>query len=53
MIKPRRILLFLFIGLIVTSALAMNLSDYGGVAMIILVLFFEVCIHGLDMSVRC
>lgn len=52
-IKPRRILLFLFVGLIVTAALAMNLSDYSGVAMIILVLFFEVCINGFGMSVRC
>ena len=41
-VKPRRILLFLFLGLIVTSALSMNLSGYSGVEMVVLVLFFEV-----------
>lgn len=55
-VKPRRILLFLFLGLIISSALSMNLSGYSGVAMIVLVLFFEsgifsttfaMCIRGL------
>ncbi|MCJ1468038.1 hypothetical protein MMC07_006664 [Pseudocyphellaria aurata] len=55
-VKPRRILLFLFLGLIITSVLSMNLSGYTGVAMIVLVLFFEsgifsttfaMCIRGL------
>lgn len=44
-IKPRRVLMFLYIGVIVTSVLAMNVSGYSGVAMIILVLFFEVTFH--------
>ncbi len=47
-VKPRRILLLLFVGAIITSILAMNLTGYGGVAMIILVAFFEV-----GVSCRC
>lgn len=41
-VKPRRILLFLFVGLIITSILCMKISGYNGVAMIILTMFFEV-----------
>ena len=47
LIKPRRILLILFIGAIVTSALAMSLDGYKGVAMIVLALFFESGIFSL------
>lgn len=47
LIKPRRILLVLFIGAIITSALAMNLDGYKGVAMIVLILFFESGIFSL------
>ena len=46
-IRPRRILLVLYIGVIVTSALAMNLGGYKGVAMIVLILFFESGIFSL------
>ena len=47
LVAPREILLFLFAGLIVTSALAMNLTGDAGVAMIILIYFFEVShLHG-------
>ncbi len=42
LIAPRWILLFLFAGLIVTSALAMNLTGHAGISMIILIYFFEV-----------
>lgn len=49
-IKPRRILLLLFIGSIVTSALAMSLDGYEGVAMIVLALFFESGIFSLIYS---
>ena len=41
-VKPRRILLLLFIGAIITSALAMHLTGDGGVAIIVLIVFFEV-----------
>lgn len=41
-IKPRWILLFLYTGLIITSALAMSTTGYTGVSMILLVFFFEV-----------
>ncbi|KAI4092124.1 MAG: hypothetical protein L6R37_007628 [Teloschistes peruensis] len=46
---PRWILMFLYVCLVITCALAMKLTGYAGVAMIVLVLFFEVggpC-HGL------
>ena len=46
-IKPRRILLLLFLGSIVTSALAMSVDGYTGVAMVVLVLFFESGIFSL------
>lgn len=52
-IKPRRILLFLFLGLIITSVLSMNLSGYSGVAMIVLVLFFEVLLVTLIVAWEC
>ncbi|KAL8646876.1 MAG: hypothetical protein Q9226_006672 [Calogaya cf. arnoldii] len=39
---PRWIVIFLYIGLIITCTLAMNLTGYAGVAMIVLILFFEV-----------
>ena len=60
-IKPRRLLLILFIGAIITSALAMNLDGYKGVAMIVLILFFEsgifslifaISLHGLGVHVK-
>ena len=47
LIKPRRILLLLFIGVIITSALAMSLNGYKGVAMVVLALFFESGIFSL------
>ena len=47
LVKPRRILLFLFVGAIVTSVLAMSVEGYSGVAMIVLVLFFESGIFSL------
>lgn len=40
--EPRLILMFLYICLIITSTLAMNLTGHAGVAMIVLILFFEV-----------
>ena len=40
--EPRWILMCLYICLIITSTLAMNLTGYAGVAMIVLILFFEV-----------
>ena len=40
--SPSWILLFLYAGTIVTSALAMNLTGYAGIAMIILTYLFEV-----------
>ena len=61
LIKPRRILLVLYIGVIVTSALAMNLDGYKGVAMIVLILFFEsgifslifaMSLHGLGVHTK-
>ena len=51
LIKPRRILLLLFIGAIVTSALAMSLDGYSGVAMIVLALFFESGIFSLIYAI--
>lgn len=50
-IKPRRLLLILFIGAIVTSALAMNLEGYKGVAMLVLILFFESGIFSLIFAI--
>lgn len=50
-VKPRRILLFLFAGLIVTSILCMKISGYAGVAMIILTMFFEVS-NFLDLQFK-
>ena len=41
--KPSHILLFLSMGMIVTSALAMSLVGPAGIAMIVLCQFFEVC----------
>ena len=40
-IKPRYVLMALLIGMTVTSALAMTLTDRAGIAMIILIQFFE------------
>lgn len=51
LIKPRRILFLLFIGAIVTSALAMSFDGYKGVAMIVLVLFFESGIFSLVFAI--
>ncbi|KAL9019309.1 MAG: hypothetical protein Q9185_003387 [Variospora sp. 1 TL-2023] len=58
---PRWILMFLYICLIITSALAMNLTGYAGVAMIILIYLFEsgvfsiifaMCLRGLGCKTR-
>ena len=60
-VKPRRILLVLFIGLIVTSALATTLTGDSGVAMIVLIMFFEsgifcliytICLRGLGARTK-
>ncbi|MCJ1392249.1 hypothetical protein MMC18_005116 [Xylographa bjoerkii] len=40
-VKPSHILLFLSIGMIVTSALAMSFTGHAGIAMIVLCQFFE------------
>ena len=52
--KPRHVLLLLYIGTIITSGLAMSLSGYRGVAMLVLVQFFESGIFSLifAMSLR-
>ena len=50
-IKPRRILLLLYVGVIVFSALAMSLEGYKGVAMVILVFFFESGIFSLIFAI--
>lgn len=60
-IKPRRILLFLFVGLIITTALSTSLTGYSGVAMIVLGQFFEsgifsliyaICLRGLGAQTK-
>ena len=60
-VKPRWILLFLYVGVIITSALAMNLEGYAGVAMVVLVSLFEsgifsiifaMCIRGLGAHTK-
>lgn len=51
LIKPRRILFILFIGVIVTSSLAMILDGYKGVAMIVLILFFQSGIFSLIFAI--
>jgi len=50
-LKPRRILLILYIGLIITSALAMSLTGYRAIAMVILILFFESGIFSLIFAI--
>ncbi|KAL8829006.1 MAG: hypothetical protein Q9170_006355 [Blastenia crenularia] len=59
--EPRWILMFLYFCLIITTTLAMNLTGYAGVAMIVLVLFFEsgvfsiifaMCLRGLGSKTR-
>ena len=47
-IKPRLILLTLYIGLIITSILAMNTEGNTAIAMVILILFFEVSLPSLS-----
>lgn len=42
LVAPRWILMILYICLIITSALAMSLTGHAGIAMIVLILFFEV-----------
>ncbi|KAL8766912.1 MAG: hypothetical protein Q9194_006138 [Teloschistes cf. exilis] len=58
---PRWILMFLYVCLVITCALAMKLTGYAGVAMIVLVLFFEsgvfsiifaMCIRGLGARTK-
>ncbi|CAF9926528.1 MAG: hypothetical protein ALECFALPRED_003463 [Alectoria fallacina] len=51
LMRPRRILFLLFIGVIITSALAMSFDGYEGVAMIVLVLFFESGIFSLIFAI--
>ena len=50
-IKPRHLLTALYIGVITTAALAMNLSGYAGVAMIVLIPFFESGIFSLIFAI--
>ena len=59
--KPRRILMFLFIGLIISSSLATSLTGASGVAMMVLVPFFEsgifsliyaICLRGLGVKTK-
>ena len=50
-IKPRYVLLALLVGMIVTSALAMSLTERAGVAMIILCQFFESGIFPLIFAI--
>ena len=61
LVKPRWILLFLYLGVIVTAALAMSTEGYTGVAMIVLILLFEsgifslifsMCIRGLGVHTK-
>lgn len=60
-IQPRWILLFLYIGLIITTALTMSLEGYAGVSMIVLSQLFEsgifslifaMCIRGLGANTK-
>ena len=50
-LRPRHILLLLYLGVIITSALAMSLSGYSGVAMLVLILFFESGIFSLIFAI--
>ena len=54
-VKPRHILLGLYVGCVVSSALAMNLTGDAGVAVEILILLFEVCPAAADddTDLRC
>ena len=61
LVKPRWILLFLYLGVIVTTALAMSTEGYTAVAMIVLILLFEsgifslifsMCIRGLGVHTK-
>lgn len=51
LMKPRQILFLLFIGAIITSALAVSFDGYKGVAMIVLALFFESGIFSLIFAI--
>ena len=51
LVKPRQILLLLYAGVIVTSALAMSCNGYAGVAMVVLALFFESGIFSLIFAI--
>ncbi|KAL9126856.1 MAG: hypothetical protein Q9217_004164 [Psora testacea] len=50
-LKPRHILILLYVGAITTSALAMSLCGYSGVAMLVLILFFESGIFSLVFAI--
>ncbi|KAL8933367.1 MAG: hypothetical protein Q9211_005817 [Gyalolechia sp. 1 TL-2023] len=59
--EPRWILMVLYICLVITSTLAMNLTGSAGVSMVILILFFEsgvfsiifaMCLRGLGSKTR-
>ena len=60
-VKPRRIILFLFIGLIISSSLATSLTGSSGIAMLVLIPFFEsgifsliyaICLRGLGVQTK-
>lgn len=51
LLNPRRTLLLLFAGAILTSALAMSLTGYHALAMLVLILFFESGIFSLIFSI--
>ena len=51
LVKPRRILLFLLLAVIITSALAMNLQGYAAVSMLVLILLFESGIFSLIFAI--
>lgn len=61
LVKPRWILLFLYGGVIITSAMAMSVEGYAGIAMIVLLhlfqsgifsIIFAMCIHGLGAHTK-
>ena len=51
LIKPRRLLLFLFLAAIIVSGLAMNLQGYAAVSMLVLILLFESGIFSLIFAI--
>ncbi|MCJ1310558.1 hypothetical protein MMC25_004223 [Agyrium rufum] len=60
-VRPRYILFTLYMGLVITSALAMNLEGYAGISTILLILLFEsgvfpmiyaICLRGLGKHTK-